>query len=304
MTTTPAPLTAPLAWASRRLGPLAWATLVSNIVLVVTGGVVRLTDSGLGCPTWPDCNPGQLTPRASLNIHSEIEFGNRLLTYVLVIIAVATVAAAWKTPHRRLSLVILAGIPIQAVLGGISVRTHLNPWVVSFHLVASMAIIALATVLLWRAYGRSTALCVSRPVSLLAWATWAAAAVVIYAGTIVTGAGPHAGDATSKRNGLSVLQVAQLHADLVSLFIGLTVGLLFATYMLHLGRRTLTAVWWLLGLELSQGAIGWIQYFTHVPVVLVSFHMLGAALIAAAVTWALLAVRTPESAGAAEPASS
>jgi heme a synthase len=285
-----------LASLSRFLPAAAWATLVSNIVLVVTGGAVRLTDSGLGCPTWPDCNGGALTPRSSLNVHSAIEFGNRMLTFVLVIIAVATVIAAWRTAERRLSLIILAGIPVQAVVGGISVRTHLNPWVVSVHLVSSMVIIALAVLLIWRVTARPTAAAaaptaLSRPAVWLAWATFAVAMLVIYAGTVVTGAGPHAGDAHSQRNGLSALQTSQLHADLVCLVIGLSIGLIIATYALPAVAGARTATWVLFGTEIFQGIVGWVQYFTHVPVGLVIFHMLGAALFAAAATWVLLAVR-------------
>jgi len=283
----------PLGWATRWLTPLAWATLVANILLVVTGGAVRLTGSGLGCPTWPRCNADALTPRHTLNAHSAIEFGNRMLTFVLVVIAIATVVAAWRTAQRWLSVVILLGIPAQAVIGGISVLTDLNPWVVSVHLVSSMAIVSLAVLLLWRIHGGARSATASPYLRGLGWATYAVAWLVLYAGTVVTGAGPHAGDADSPRNGLSVLQFAQLHADLVCLFIGLTVGLLVATYALRAGRAAQRAAWVLLLVELSQAAIGWVQYFTHVPIVLVMFHMLGAALIAAAVTWALLEALDP-----------
>jgi len=280
---------------ARYLKPLAWASLVANAVLVVTGGAVRLTASGLGCPTWPHCTKGNLTPRANLDVHSVIEFSNRMLTFVLVIIAVATVVAAWRSRRRDvfwISVWILLGIPAQAVIGGISVLTDLNPWVVSVHLVASMAIIGLAVLLLWRCYaGRPPA--ARGPIVVLAWTTFVAGWLVLYAGTVVTGAGPHAGDADSPRNGLSILQVSQLHADLVCLFIGLTLGLLIASYALPAFAPARTAAWVLLAVEASQATIGWVQYFTHVPIVLVMFHMLGAALISAAMTWALLATREP-----------
>lgn len=291
--TAPTALRAPLTWATRWLTPLAWATLVANIVLVVTGGAVRLTASGLGCPTWPRCTDRGMTPHGELNLHSAIEFSNRMLTFVLVIVAVLTLVAAWQTARRDLrwlSLGILLGIPLQAVVGGISVLTDLNPWVVSLHLVASMGIISLSVLLLWRVHVPSAP--VARgPVTWLAWANFGVAWLVIYAGTVVTGAGPHAGDADSPRNGLDPLQMSQVHADLVCLFIGLTVGLLVAAYALKAPAATRQAAWTLLGLELSQAAIGWVQYFTDLPVVLVGFHMLGAALIAAGVTWVLLRIR-------------
>ena len=148
--TTSAP---PVRGLDRWLRPLGWATLVANIVLVVTGGAVRLTGSGLGCPTWPRCTDESFTPHGALDVHSAIEFGNRMLTFVLVAVAVATFVAAWQTGRRdlrRLALVLALGIPAQAVIGGITVLTDLNPWIVSFHLLCSLAIIGLAVVFLRR----------------------------------------------------------------------------------------------------------------------------------------------------------
>jgi len=274
--------------------PLGWAALVANCVLVVTGGAVRLTSSGLGCPTWPRCTDRSLTPHGELNIHSAIEFGNRLLTYPLVIIAILTFVAAWQSGRRDLrnvALLAALGIPAQAVVGGISVLTDLNPWVVSLHLVCSMGIIGLTVLFLWRAYEHSSTSVARGPVVVLAWANFAVAWLVLYAGTVVTGAGPHAGDADSPRNGLDPLQMSQVHADLVCLFIGLTVGLLIAAYALKAPAATRRAAWILLAVECSQAGIGWVQYFTDLPIVLVMFHMLGAALISAAVTWVLLRIR-------------
>jgi heme a synthase len=275
--------------------PLGWATLIANAVLVVTGGAVRLTGSGLGCPTWPRCTDESMTPHGNLNVHSAIEFGNRTLTFVLTAVAIATLIAAWQTKRRDLRLLSLwmaLGIPAQAVIGGITVLTDLNPWVVSFHLLCSMAIIGLAVLFLWRIDHADVP--VQRgPVTWLAWANFAAAWLVLYVGTVVTGSGPHAGDAHSPRNGLSPLQMSQLHADLVFLFVGLTVGLLFTALALRAPRGTVQAVLVLLGVQVAQSAIGFVQYFTNLPIVLVGFHMLGAAVISAAVTWVLLRVRQP-----------
>ena len=139
--------------AALALRPLAWATLVANCVLVVTGGAVRLTGSGLGCPTWPRCTDRSFRPHGALDVHEAIEFGNRMLTFVLVAIAIATFVAAWRSGRRDLrilGLVLALGIPAQAIIGGITVLTDLNPWVVSFHLLCSLAIIGLAVLLLWR----------------------------------------------------------------------------------------------------------------------------------------------------------
>ena len=275
--------------------PLAWATLVANIVLVVTGGAVRLTGSGLGCPTWPRCTDRSFRPHGELSLHQAIEFGNRTLTFVLTAIAIATFVVMWRTGRRDLrvmSLITGLGIPAQAIVGGITVITDLNPWVVSLHLLVSLAIIGVAVRLLLSVPAPLPAP-QRGPTVALAWATFAAAWAVLYVGTVVTGSGPHAGDADTERNGLSPLQMSQLHADLVFLFVGLTLGLLFALMATGGSPAARTAVVVLLCVELAQGTIGFVQYFTDLPEVLVGFHMLGAAVISACVTWVLLRVRRP-----------
>ena len=275
------------------LRPLAWATLVANCVLVVTGGAVRLTGSGLGCPTWPRCTDRSFRPHGALDVHEAIEFGNRMLTFVLVAIAIATFVAAWRSGRRDLrilGLVLALGIPAQAIIGGITVLTDLNPWVVSFHLLCSLAIIGLAVLLLWR-LDHPAAGTVGGAEVTLAGLTFAAGWLVLYVGTVVTGSGPHAGDVDSPRNGLNPLQVSQLHADLVFLFVGLTVGLLFAVRAARRSAAVRRGVLVLLGVELAQGTIGFVQYFTDLPEVLVGFHLLGTALVSATATWVLLLVR-------------
>ena len=279
---------------SSKVRPLAWATLVANSVLVVTGGAVRLTGSGLGCPTWPRCTDSSYTPHGELTAHAAIEFGNRMLTFVLVAVALLTFLAAWQTGRRelrRLALGLGLGIPAQAVIGGITVLTDLNPWIVSFHLLCSLAIIGLSVVFI-RRVDHPRPMLSSGPLVTLAWLTFGAAWVVLYIGTIVTGSGPHAGDEDSPRNGLDPLQMSQLHADAVFLFVGLTVGLLLAAHALGVPRARYAAGV-LLVVELAQGTVGFVQYFTDLPVVLVGIHMLGAALVSAAVTWTLLEVREP-----------
>ncbi len=285
--------------AERWIRPLAWATLVANVVVVVTGGAVRLTASGLGCPTWPRCTDESFRPHGELDYHQAIEFGNRTLFGVLAVIAVATFLAAWRVGRRdlmKMSLIIGLIVPAQAVIGGITVLTDLNPWVVSLHLLASLAIVGVAVRLI---------LSVDAPVPParrgpavgLAWATFGAAWAVLYAGTVVTGSGPHAGDEDAKRNGLDPLQVSQLHADLVFLFVGLTLGLLFMVMATGGNPTARRAVIVLLAVEVGQGSIGFVQYFTDLPVVLVGFHVLGAAVISACVTLVLLRVRHPVAAG-------
>ncbi|MDN4162145.1 COX15/CtaA family protein [Nocardioides abyssi] len=284
--------------ATRWVRPMGWATLVANCVLVVTGGAVRLTGSGLGCPTWPRCTEESYTPHGELTLHAAIEFGNRMLTFVLVAIAVATFLVAWRTRRSdllKLSTLLAFGIPAQAVIGGITVLTDLNPWVVSFHLLCSLAIIGLSVRFLQVA-GAPVGPAARGGLVPLAWATFAAGWAVLYIGTVVTGSGPHAGDEDSVRTGLDPLQVSQLHADAVFLLLGLTLGLLIALRATGAPRQAQRAALVLLGVELGQGTIGFVQYFTDLPVVLVGFHLLGAALTSAALTWALLTVRHPQSA--------
>ncbi len=211
----------------RRLG---WATLAGNIGIVLTGGAVRLTASGLGCPTWPRCTDTSFTPHGALDYHSAIEFGNRTLTFVLTAIAVATFVTAWQSRRRDLRVLafwLALGIPAQAIVGGITVLTDLNPWVVSFHLLVSLAMISL-TVLYLRRIDRPATNAPAGRFTPLAWTTYAVGWVVLYLGTVVTGSGPHAGDKDVPRNGLDPLQLSQTHADAVFLFVGLSIGLLLA----------------------------------------------------------------------------
>jgi len=277
----------------------AWATLVANVALVVTGGAVRLTGSGLGCPTWPRCNGASFTPHGTIGPHQLIEFGNRTLTFVLVAIAVATFVAARQSGRRdllRLSVVLGLAIPAQAVLGGVTVLTDLNPWVVSFHLLLSLAIVSVAVLFLHR-LDHPPAPPARGVLPALAWTTYAVTWLVLYAGTVVTGSGPHAGDASSPRNGLDPLQLSQLHADLVFLLIGLTVGMWFA---LRAAGRETRPVAALAAVEVLQAGIGFVQYFAGLPVGVVMLHMLGAALVVATATWLLVSVLEP--AQAREPA--
>ncbi len=272
-----------------------WASLVANTGIVVTGGAVRLTGSGLGCPTWPRCTEDDFTPHGELDFHSAIEFGNRLLTFVLVAVAVLTFVAAVRTGRRHLvglAAVLAAGIPLQAVIGGITVLTDLNPWIVSLHLLLSMALVGLSVRFL-QVLDRDTP-AVGGPATTLAWIVFGAAWVVLYLGTIVTGSGPHAGDADSPRNGLDPLQWSQLHADAVFLYLGLTIGLLLCLMAVRADRAAVRVVVWLLVAQLAQGAIGFVQYFNDLPELLVGLHMLGAAILSALTTAALLRVRHPE----------
>jgi cytochrome c oxidase assembly protein subunit 15 len=252
-----------------------------------------------------------------MGVHGMIEFGNRLLGIALASIALAClVVAVLQRPRRRslvlLSLAVALGIPGQGVIGGITVLTGLNPWVVGLHFLLSMALIAGAFAL-WRRSGESDGPprpLVPGPPRTLARLTACAAAAVILAGVVVTGSGPHAGDEHAKRTGLDPQAVSQLHADLVFLLLGLSVGLWFALRAAAAPRPAVRAAAALIGIELAQGLIGFVQYFTGLPVVLVSMHMLGATLVwtgTLAMLWSLrtrqpVEVPSPEVRSVASPA--
>lgn len=282
--------------APRLLWPFAIANLVANIGIVVTGGAVRLTGSGLGCPTWPRCTDDSYVPHGELGIHGAIEFGNRMLTFVLVVIAIGCWIAAlvllvrtWR--GRRawrpfvLATVIALGIPAQAIIGGITVHTDLNPWVVSLHLLVSMAMIGVCVLLLDVLRGPARE--ATGRLRRMAWLVFGTAWVVLYLGTVVTGSGPHSGDLDSRRTGLDPQVMSHVHAAAVYALLAFTFGLVLVAQ-----RQGVTivrnAAGALLALELAQGLLGFVQYFTDLPEILVGLHMLGAALISAAITWAVL----------------
>lgn len=263
---------------------LRWAraSVVANIVIVLTGGLVRLTDSGLGCPTWPKCTEASWTTHGALGIHGAIEFGNRMLTYVLVAVAVGTLVVVWRwadtTPTlRRLAAGLFAGIPLQGVIGGFTVLTHLNPWLVSLHLVLSMVLIAAAAVLVDRVGGRPATV-VSGVTRGLVWAVALLAAVAVYLGTMVTGSGPHAGDAVAPRNGLDPILLSHVHAATVYALITLTVVCLGFVWRTPARSAALLVV----AVQVLQAAIGSAQYELGLPVALVAAHLVGAGLLVAA----------------------
>lgn len=280
-----------------RLRAYVWASLVSQILIVVTGGAVRLTGSGLGCPTWPKCTEDSLITVPEMGIHGIIEFANRLLTFVLIIIAILTFVTVWrlgKAQRRGLvwpSLSLGLGIFGQAVIGGISVWTNLNPWVVGLHFVLSAALIAIATTLVWRFYGPSGQP-ISRAAHVLAWPIVVVGYIALVVGIIVTGAGPHAGDANAPRNGLDLEIWQHLHSYPGYLLIALTLWALVAQrrrvrQSSRLNRIQLA----LLLAEVGQAIIGVVQARLGVPPLLVGIHMLGASVLVALFTANLIESR-------------
>jgi cytochrome c oxidase assembly protein subunit 15 len=278
---------------------LALLNAVANGVIVVTGGAVRLTGSGLGCPTWPRCTTQSLVPTRELAVHGLIEFSNRTLTFVLTVAAVAVLVAVFRSSRRdlrRVAVISFLGIPAQALLGGVTVLTGLNPWVVALHFLLSMGLVGVATTLWLRSRepGVGHAL-LNRGFGLLVAGVAAAVGAVLVVGTVVTGSGPHSGDPKAGRTGLDPLQISQLHADLVFLLVGLTAALLVALYATDAPGRVRRAVRDLLIVELAQGVIGFVQYFTQLPIALVLVHMTGAVLITAYTARLLWSVRGPSS---------
>ncbi|SDD66330.1 COX15/CtaA family protein [Glycomyces harbinensis] len=264
----------------------ALASVVANVGIIVTGGAVRLTESGLGCPEWPKCTADSLVTTPEMGIYGVIEFGNRVLTFALVAIALGALVAAWLRIPRRRSLVKLAllgmlYVPVQAVIGGITVWTNLNPWVVGLHFLASIPLVALSVALYARSGEPDGAVVplVPRAVVLLSRGLVGVAFAVIVLGVVVTGSGPHAGDADTPRNGMDPALMSQLHADLVWLLLGLTVALIAALHAVKAPEAAKRTAYVLLVVELLQGVIGYTQYYLDLPVLLVGMHMLGAGVL-------------------------
>ena len=268
--------------ATRVLAPATGVLLFLQAALVVTGGAVRLTGSGLGCPTWPECTPGSYTPvphQAEPQLNVWIEFANRLLTFVLVIASVAVIIAVLKSKRkdlRGLAIGQFLGIFGQGILGGITVLTDLNPIPVAGHLLLSIILIAGATSLYSRRYLPAVFVEAESLTSKISKAHIAISFLVIVLGTIVTGSGPHAGDAQAKRFGFDIRTVAWMHADVVIFLLGLTLAFYVAQGTSAKTKKTIKTF---TVIALAQGAIGYVQYFTGIPEVLVAAHLLGATLV-------------------------
>jgi cytochrome c oxidase assembly protein subunit 15 len=268
-----------------------WAvvSLVMNIAIVVTGGLVRLTGSGLGCPTWPRCTEDSYVSHPQLGIHGAIEFGNRLFTLLLVIAATLTFVSAVlyrengrpRRDLRWLTAGLALGIPLQGVIGGISVLTQLNPYVVGLHLLLSMVLIALAVWLVRKTWHFIPA-GASRLAVVATRVTFALMWLAVWLGTLVTGSGPHAGDEIAPRNGLDGMLLTRLHTSMVYA----TVAASVVCFLLLRSK----AVVLLLLVEMVQVGIGVAQYQLGVPIWLVALHLLGASLAIAATTNLLLSV--------------
>jgi cytochrome c oxidase assembly protein subunit 15 len=262
----------------------ALATLVANIGIVVTGGLVRLTGSGLGCPTWPSCTDDSYVTTSAMGFHGVIEFGNRTLTFVIGLIAAVAVLAAWRQRQRVPGVLtgavwVLIGIGMQGVIGGITVHLALNPWIVATHFLASMVLIAIAYLFWVRTREVPPRWTAPRAVRTGGVLIVAVSAVVLVLGTVVTGSGPHSGDTRASRTGFDPAAMSQLHGDAVFVLLGLSVALWLALRGLSAPLRVTRAAGVLVLVELSQGVVGFVQYFTGLPWPVVILHMLGACLV-------------------------
>lgn len=283
----------------RRVRIASVVSLVTQILIVGTGGAVRLTGSGLGCPTWPQCTEGSLIATPEMGIHGAIEFGNRLLTFVLIAVALVMFLFVVRMRRNRpelfrLSLALGLGIPAQGVIGGISVLTNLNPYVVGLHFVVSAVLVVLATVLVYRVYAgpRGSSLTAPRWYVVLASLTAVLVSFTILVGILTTGSGPHAGDGGAARNGLdpSVLQ----HVHSLPAYAAVAATALLVAGALRLGRpRLLRFSLILLGIEGAQVVVGIAQARLGLPTLLVGVHMVLAVCLASAMTAVLLALRGP-----------
>lgn len=291
--------------APRTVQRAALAALVTAVVIVVTGGAVRLTGSGLGCPTWPTCTDDSLTTTREMGFHGVIEFGNRMLTYVLcAAVGWAIVAARSQKPWRRgltrLGWAQFWVVMGNAVLGGIVVLVGLNPYTVAAHFLLSSALIAVATVMWQRTREGDEAPrpLVGKAVQQLVWFLVAASVLLIAVGTVVTGAGPHAGDSSQvDRIHIDWENVAKLHAVLAWIVVTLTFALWFVLKAVDAPRGPLGRTRELFLILLAQGVIGYVQYFTHLPEVLVGLHMFGSCLVWIGTLRVLLSLRERPQAG-------
>ncbi|WP_241981941.1 COX15/CtaA family protein [Cryobacterium ruanii] len=281
-----------------RIRVVAWLSLVTEIVIVGTGGAVRLTGSGLGCPTWPTCVAGSLVPTQEMGVHGVIEFGNRLMTGLIGIIAIAAVVLLWRLRRERKDLFLLAvilglGVLAQALVGGVTVLTGLNPFIVGFHFTVSLIMVCIATVLVHRVYLAPGPRALIVPVGFagLAHATSFFVALTVLMGVLTTASGPHSGDAAAGRTGFNAELLEHLHAWPGYATLILTLVLLVASVRGKLPVRSFVVT--LLMIELVQIVVGLLQANLGLPAVLVGLHMVLACLLAAAMTAVVLNLKAP-----------
>jgi cytochrome c oxidase assembly protein subunit 15 len=292
---------------ARAVPLFARTALVLNMLLVVTGAGVRLSGSGLGCPTWPRCTGSSLVNTPVLGWHGYVEFGNRLLGVLLELVGIALVTAVLRLPRPRprgwtaLSAVQVAMVPLQALIGGLLVLTQLNPYVLILHFLVSFPLIVAAAALVSRVERPGPRTARGRPqLGLLTGAQAVTAGVVLVLGTLVTGTGPHAGSPDVPRLPFDPREITQLHADAVFLLCGLALALLLVGPALGAtaGLRRISR--WTVATIAVQAGLGYLQYFTGSPAALVAAHVLGATVVFTLAAGAHLSTTTPAAAAAVE----
>ncbi|WOQ68480.1 COX15/CtaA family protein [Microbacterium limosum] len=278
-----------------RVRAFAWMSFVAEVLIIATGGAVRLTGSGLGCPTWPTCTPESLVNTPEMGIHGVIEFGNRTLTGLVGILALAVVVLVWRMRRTRrdlflLALVVLGGVVTQAIVGGITVLTGLNPFIVGFHYVASLVLVCVCAAFLYlmvRPRGVRS-LRVPPAFAITTHVTTFVLAATIFFGVLTTGAGPHSGDAAAGRNGFDAEVLEHVHAWPGYALLALTLALTVIAWVRSLAPRRWFAL--LLALQVVQIAVGLYQARNGLPELAVGAHMVLAALTAAAMTVVVLSL--------------
>jgi cytochrome c oxidase assembly protein subunit 15 len=279
----------------RALRVFVWASVISQILIVVTGGAVRLTASGLGCPDWPTCDGENIVTTPEMGIHGVIEFSNRLLTFVLLVIAVGTLLLARKLQGERglfgPAVALIAGIFVQAVIGGVSVWFKLNPWIVGLHFVVSAAMIALAAILMWRTYSPNISGSNLRE-RRLGNLVLGLVVVTELVGVLVTGSGPHAGDIDTPRNGLDSELLQHIHSYPAYASLLALIALLVLVRRRDVDGYASRLVFWTLATLTGQAFVGVLQARLGLPAELVALHLLLASAIIALVTLTWLSLRT------------
>jgi cytochrome c oxidase assembly protein subunit 15 len=286
---------------SRPVRVLAWLSLVFQVVLIGTGGAVRLTGSGLGCPTWPRCTDASFVSTPEMGIHGVIEFANRMLTFVLALIVIAVFLAVVRYWRERMDLFVLTllqglSIPLQAVIGGITVLTGLNPFIVGLHFVISILLVVNATILVYRVYRgpRGDRRTVPLWFMIVAHTASLFVAITVVVGILTTGSGPHAGDEKTPRNGLDAELLQHFHSWPAYVLLALTVVLVVAALVGRLGVTRWALA--LLAIEAVQVVVGLTQARLGLPPMLVGIHMVLAALLVAAMTALVLSLRSSSNA--------
>ncbi|OBA89826.1 hypothetical protein A5642_14240 [Mycolicibacterium mucogenicum] len=286
---------------------IAFLIILTQGGIAVTGAIVRVTASGLGCPTWPQCFPGSFVPVPHAEVpvvHQAVEFTNRMFTFGVVLTAALAVLAVIRAGRRRevkfYAWLMPASTVVQAIIGGITVRTGLLWWTVAVHLLVSMVMVWLA-VLLYVKIGEPDSgtdqLVVPRPLRWFTALTAVTLSAVLVTGTLVTGAGPHAGDKSAlqpvKRLQVEITDLAHLHSSLLVAYLSFVIGLGFALLAVRAPKPVLLRLAVLAGLVLAQGAVGAVQFYTGVPAVLVAIHVAGAGACTAATAalWASMRSR-------------